>query len=107
MDGGASPRGFQGRGGAVCAQVRERHPLPGSDGESLWISLGLWEGPIIFLLLRSSREEVRPGLCQRIKSGSGALGCRAQPCPPSALSLRLPLDATTSVALPLGSDVFT
>ena len=93
MDGGASPRGFQGRGGAVYAQVRERHPLPGSRGESLWISLGLWEGPVIFLLLRSSREEVGPGLCQRIKSGSGALGCRPQPRPPTALGLRLTLDA--------------
>lgn len=107
MDGRASQRGFQGRGSAVCAQVRERHPLPGSGRESLWISLGLWEGPVIFLLLRSSREEVRPGLCQRIRSGSGALGCRPQPCPSSALSLRLPLDARRSVAPPLRGDIFS
>lgn len=35
------------------------------------------------------------------------LGCRPQPCPSSALSLRLPLDARRSVASPLGGDIFS
>lgn len=39
-------------GSALFAPVRGRHPLPGSGGESLWISLGLRKGPIVFLLFR-------------------------------------------------------
>lgn len=39
-------------GSALFAPVRGRHPLPGSGGESLWISLGLRKGPTVFLLFR-------------------------------------------------------
>lgn len=57
--GGASPRGFQGKMGVLFMLPSEGDTLFLAQVESLWISLGLRVGLLVFLLFRPSRERTQ------------------------------------------------